>query len=85
MHVFTGQSNVYLVRERNHIRHSRPSDWLMLSCAADLFVVSLLATKGILMAAIPWSYLVSLLIAVLAFTFFADNLKIHVFGYFRVR
>jgi H+-transporting ATPase len=85
MLVFTGQSNIYLVRERNHLWHSRPSDWLMLSSAADLFVVSLLATKGILMAAIPWSYVVSLLIVVLAFTFFVDNLKIHVFGYFGVR
>lgn len=85
MLVFTGQSNVYLVRERNHLWHSRPSKWLMLSSAVDVFIVSLLATMGILMAAIPWSYVVSLLIVVLAFTFFVDSLKIRVFEFFGVR
>ena len=57
----------------------------MLSSAVDVFIVSLLATMGILMAAIPWSYVVSLLIVVLAFTFFVDSLKIRVFEFFGVR
>lgn len=40
--VFTGQGNVYLVRERNRLRHSIPRRWL------DVVVVSLMATNGIL-------------------------------------
>lgn len=85
MLVFTGQSNVYLVRERSHMWHTRPSQWLMLSSLADVFVVSLLATKGILMTAIPWSLVVSLLTVVLAFAVMVDSLKIRVFRHFGVR
>jgi H+-transporting ATPase len=50
--VFTGQGNVYLVRERQHFWKSRPSKWLLLSSAADIVVVSILASRGILMEAI---------------------------------
>ena len=85
MLVFTGQSNVYLVRERNHLWHSRPSRWLMLSSAADVIVVSLMATKGIFMAAIPWPFIVSLLAVVLTFALLVDSLKIHIFRHFGVR
>jgi hypothetical protein len=46
--VFTGQGNVYLVRERNRLRHSIPRRWLSVSSAADVVVVSLMATNGIL-------------------------------------
>ena len=38
MQVFTGQSNVYLVREQNHLWHCRPSRWLILSSDADIIV-----------------------------------------------
>lgn len=85
MLVFTGQSNVYLVREPNHIWRSRPSHWLMVGSAADLFIVSLFATKGILMAALRWSLVLSLLFVMVAFTFFVDSLKLRIFGYFGAR
>ena len=85
MLVFTGQSNVYLVRERNHFWHSRPSGWLMLSSGTDIIVVSLLATKGILMAALPWTVIGSLLIAVVLFAVLVDSLKIFIFRHFGVR
>ena len=52
--VFTGQGNVYLVREHNRFWHSRPSIWLVISSVLDVLVVSLLATAGILMAPISW-------------------------------
>jgi H+-transporting ATPase len=83
--VFTGQSNVYLVRERNHLWHSRPSRWLMLSSAADIAAVSVIATKGILMAAIPWPLIVSLLAVVVGFALLVDSLKIRIFSFFGVR
>ncbi len=85
MLVFTGQGNVYLVRERNRFWHSLPSRWLILSSAADLVVVSLMATSGILMAPISWSLVASLLAIVLVFLFVIDGLKVHVFRNFGVR
>ena len=85
MLVFTGQCNVYLVRERRHLWHSRPSLWLMVSSGADIVVVSLLATKGILMAAIPWTLVVYLLAVVIAYSFVVDRLKIPIFRHFGVR
>src|SRR5512135_248630 len=63
MLVFTGQGNVYLVRERRHFWNSRPSGWLMLSSCADIAVVSLMATKGILMAAVSPALIAVLLMA----------------------
>jgi H+-transporting ATPase len=50
--VFTGQGTVYMVRQRGHFWNSRPSKWLLLSSLADIAVVSVLATRGILMEAI---------------------------------
>ncbi len=85
MLVFTGQGNVYLVRERNRIWHSRPSRWLMLSSAADVVVVSLMATSGILMASISWALVGSLFAIVLVFLLGIDALKVQVFRHFGVR
>ena len=85
MLVFTGQGNVYLVRERNRLWHSLPSRWLMLSSAADIVVVSLMATSGILMAPISWFLVSSLLAIVLVFLFVIDGVKVHVFRHFDVR
>jgi len=85
MLVFTGQGNVYLVRERNHLWHSRPSRWLVLSSIADVMAISVMAAKGVLMAAIPWPLIVSLLVVVLVFLFLVDSLKIRIFRHFSVR
>jgi H+-transporting ATPase len=85
MLVFTGQGNVYLVRERNRLWHSLPSRWLILSSAADVVAVSLMATTGILMTPISWSLVSSLLAIVLLFLFVIDGLKVHVFRQFGVR
>ena len=85
MLVFTGQGNVYLVRERNRLWHSLPSRWLILSSAADVIVVSLMATSGILMAPVSWFLVASLLAIVSVFLFVIDGLKVHVFRHFGVR
>ena len=61
--VFTGQGTVYLVRQRQHFWKSRPSKWLVLSSAADIVVVSILASRGILMVALPPQVLFGVLIA----------------------
>lgn len=85
MLVFTGQGNLYLVRERDRLWHSLPSRWLILSSAADAVVVSVMATSGILMAAISWSLVAVLLVMVLIFLFLIDGVKVHVFRHFGVR
>jgi len=83
MLVFTGQANVYLVRERRHFWESRPSRWLMISSCADIIAVSVLAVFGILMAAInPW-LVVGMLGATAAYMVLVDFVKIRVFKLLR--
>ncbi len=79
MLVFSGQGTVYLVRERRHFWRSRPGHWLLLSSAADIVIVSFLAVRGILMAAIAPALVAGILVLVLAYLVIADFLKIRVF------
>jgi len=51
--VFTGQGVIYLIRERGHFWHSAPSRWMIVASLADLVIVSILATRGILMSPLP--------------------------------
>ena len=53
MLVATGQATVYLVRERRHLWASRPSTSMLAASTADVVIVAFLATRGILMAAVP--------------------------------
>jgi magnesium-transporting ATPase (P-type) len=73
--VFTGQGNVYLVRERRHFWKSMPGKWLVLSSAADIMAVSILAWRGILMKAIPLQILFGVLIACGCYLAAVDFLK----------
>lgn len=82
--VFTGQGNVYLVRERGRFWNSRPSRWLLLSSAADIAVVSWMAARGILMSPISWTYIGGLLLAVAVFLVVIDSAKIRVFRQFGI-
>jgi H+-transporting ATPase len=74
--VFTGQGTVYLVRQRQHFWKSRPSKWLLLSSAADIVVVSILASRGILMEAIPLQIVFGVLIACGCYLAAVDFLKV---------
>jgi len=84
MLVFTGQANVYLVRERHHFWHSFPSRWMIFGSVVDVVVVSILATQGILMTAIPLSLVVFTLVVVLLYLPVVDYPKIAVFKYARM-
>ena len=75
MLVFSGLGVVYLVRERRYFWSSRPSKWLMASTAADILVVSTLATRGILMAAIPLHLVAGLGLTVALFLLLLDLVK----------
>lgn len=82
MLVFTGQGTVYLVRERHHFWHSRPSRWLVLSSLLDVVIVSFLATQGILMTAIGPELVGGLLLLVLVFLTAVDFFKVRLFRRF---
>ncbi len=76
MLVFTGLGNVFLVRERRHFWQSRPSRWLLASALADIVVVSLLALRGIFMAALPALLILALALVVLVYLVLLDFVKI---------
>jgi H+-transporting ATPase len=84
MLVFTGQANVYLVRERRHVWSSRPGRWLMISTVVDVIVVSILATQGILMVSINLELVAGLLVAVSGYLVALDFLKFSVFARFKL-
>jgi len=82
MLVFTGQGNIYLVRERRHFWQSLPSRWLLLASLLDIVVVIILSTQGIFMAAIPFWLISGLMTLVLAYLIAVDFIKIRVFQHF---
>jgi H+-transporting ATPase len=82
MLVFTGQGNVYLVRERRHFWKSVPSRSLLLASLLDIIVVGILSTEGIFMAAIPLWLVSGLMALVLVYLIAVDFIKMRVFKYF---
>lgn len=79
MLVFTGQGIVYLIRERKHFWCSMPGKWLILSSILDISIVTLLATRGILMTAIPFIIILKLILVILIFLLMIDFIKIRIF------
>ncbi len=82
MLVFTGQGNVYLVRERGHFWHSLPSRWLIIASILDIIVVSLFAIQGILMAPIAPVLIGGLLLVIVGYLVLVDFVKIRIFRRF---
>ncbi len=78
MLVFTGQATIYLVREHHHLWSSMPSRWMLVETIADIGVVTVLATSGILMAPISWADAAGLLAAVVLATLVLDTAKVWV-------
>ncbi|MET8945416.1 plasma-membrane proton-efflux P-type ATPase [Streptomyces sp. NPDC004542] len=85
MLVATGQATVYLVRERHHLWASRPSTWMLAATALDVVIVTVLASRGILMAPVSLTYLAALLGAVLAATLILDMLKVPLLEHMRLQ
>ena len=79
MLVFSGLANVYLVRERGPFWKSRPGTPLLLATIADVLVVSLLATQGILMAPISITIVAALAGLTLAYALILDLFKVVIF------
>ncbi len=78
MLVFTGQGMVYLVRERRHFWNSRPSRWMVLSSIVDVSVVWLLSVRGVLMAPLPNSVIVSVILACVLYLIALDFVKVSI-------
>ena len=80
MLVFTGQGTIYLIRERKHFWNSMPSKWMLLGSLADIIVVSLLASQGILMTAIPILLIAKVFGAIILYLIILDFIKVPVFS-----
>ncbi len=82
--VFSGLANVFLVRERGHLWASRPGRFLVLATVVDVVTVSLMAWSGWLMARLPMTAILGLLLATLLYTLFLDLIKVPVLRYLKV-
>ncbi len=76
--VFGGQAILYVVRERRHFWNSLPSTWLMFSSVLDVLLISVLASRGIWMTALPLSVIGCIAIGAALFTFVLDAVKVPV-------
>ncbi|WP_291511231.1 plasma-membrane proton-efflux P-type ATPase [Acidithiobacillus sp.] len=74
--VFSGLANVFLVRERGHLWASLPGRFLLWASLADIVVVSVLASQGWLMTALPVPIILALLAATVLFTLLLDQIKV---------
>jgi len=79
MLVFTGQANVYLVRERRSFWKSRPCTALLISTLGDVTAVTMLAAFGVLMAPVSLSIIAALLGLTLMYALVLDVFKVAVF------
>lgn len=79
MLVLTGQGIVYLIRERRHFWQSRPARWLIVSSCCDIVIITIMATRGILMAPIKIALIAELFTVIVIYLFFVDFIKVHFF------
>jgi H+-transporting ATPase len=82
--VFSGQSVMYVVREREHLWRSRASNWLIASSVADVSIIASLAMAGIVMTALPSLVVLGVLVAAVAFAFLLDMVKLGIFARLRM-
>ena len=77
---FAGQGNVYVLRERSRLWHSRPAPIMIVASCCDLMLMACFAVFGIFMAPLPiW------IIGMLAvFTLAMDTIKLSVFARVRI-
>lgn len=82
--VFTGQGNVYLMRERRHFWSSLPGKWLMVSSFFDIVAVSFMAATGVLMTAVSPFLIIALLVIIICYLFVIDLVKVPLFRYLNI-
>jgi H+-transporting ATPase len=84
MLVFACQALLYVLRERGRLWDSRPGLPIMAFSVADIVAVSVLATRGIAMDALPLRVVLALLGATLVFALLLDQVKVVLFRYLPV-
>lgn len=77
--VFSTQAAFYVVRDRQHLWSSQPSVWIVVSSALDVSIIAVLAGRGILIHAIPWSAIAATLLAAGLFALVLDAVKSSLF------
>ncbi len=82
--VFSTQAAFYVVRDRRHLWSSRPSGWIVLSSLLDVAIIAVLAGRGILMHALPWTYIGAILLAAAMFALILDLVKSMLFARLRL-
>jgi H+-transporting ATPase len=83
--VTSGQATIYLVREREHFWHSRPSRWLGITSGVDVVVVVLLAWRGLMMSPIGLLPLGVALGTSVVYLLLVDLLKGAIFRFAKLR
>lgn len=74
--VYSGLSNVLMVRERSYLWSSQPGSYLMLAIVGDVVLVSLLAHFGVFMAPVSWSYIGILISFTILYVALLDLIKV---------
>jgi H+-transporting ATPase len=78
--VFGSQVTIYVIRGRQHLWGLRPSLMLVLSSAADVLIIPMLAIYGIAMAPLPLAVVACEFAGAIAFGLILDVVKIPVFA-----
>jgi H+-transporting ATPase len=82
--VYGSQATIYALRARRRLWGLRPTKWLVLSSTADVFIITMLAKRGIAMAPLPLSVLAGELVAAAVFGVILDGVKIPVLARFKI-
>ncbi len=80
--VFTNQACIYVLRTDGRLWSFAPGRWMLLASTGDIVVVSLLATAGWLMAALPALLVAGLIAACVLFALLLDQAKRVIFPRF---
>lgn len=81
---FAGQGNVYVLRERARVWHSRPAPIMAFASLCDIILMGCFAAFGILMTPLP-PWIIGMLIGTtLIFTLAMDSIKLAVFARLRI-
>jgi H+-transporting ATPase len=78
--VYGSQATIYAIRDRRHFWGLRPTVWLLLSSAADLLIISVLAIVGIAMAPLPILVVLGEFVAAVVFGLIVNGIKVPVFA-----
>ena len=82
--VYSGQAIFYVVRERRRLWRSRPAPLLLFGSFLEIAVFSVLAQRGILMAALPATIMVAIFVGAVLLALVLDSVKLVLFRYFPV-